>query len=133
MRGLVDVPRKARSTVGKMLLCNNGKMRGVFDLTHLPHGIHGLDPEFVVQVIALYKTDAMLARDCAFHLDGTLDHAMDDAFGYRALFVVEENDCWIVNRDGHVSHTPSYRALRYSRDEKQDDGERKKQVLEFAK
>lgn len=44
------------------------------------------------QIIALDEADAVLARDGALHLDGTLDHAVDDGFGGGALAVVEEED-----------------------------------------
>lgn len=36
----------------------------------------------------------MFAGDCAFHFDGTLDHAVDNGFGGFALGVVEEENCY---------------------------------------
>ena len=44
------------------------------------------------QVIALDEPDAMLAGHRSFHLDGTLDHAVDDGLGGGAFRVIEEED-----------------------------------------
>lgn len=58
----------------------------------MSHHIHRRFPQFVSQVIAFDQTDAVLARDGAFHLDGALDHSMDDTFSYFTLFLVEQQD-----------------------------------------
>lgn len=59
-----------------------------------PHRVHGRLAEFVGEVIALDKADAVLAGCCALKLDGALDHAVDDFFGDGVLGVVPEQDGW---------------------------------------
>lgn len=55
----------------------------------MSHHIHGRLSQLVSQVVTFDQANAMLARDRAFHLDGTLDHPVDDAFSDLALFLVE--------------------------------------------
>lgn len=60
--------------------------------TYLAHEIHSRLAQLVREVVALHKPDAMLAGDGAFHLDGALDHAMNEGLGLFALAVVVEED-----------------------------------------
>lgn len=61
--------------------------------TNLSHGVDGGFAQFVREVIAFDKADAMLPCDGAFHLHRALDHSMHHGLGGFALFVVEEDDC----------------------------------------
>ena len=58
----------------------------------MSHHIHRRLAQLVSEIVAFDQTDAMLARDGAFHLDGALDHAMDDTFSHLALFLGEQQD-----------------------------------------
>ena len=55
----------------------------------------------MAEIVALDEADAVFAGDCAFHLDGALDHSVHDVFGDLPLRLVEEEDCfrWLVGQD----------------------------------
>lgn len=61
-------------------------------MTHPPHSIDGRVAHLVRKVVPLDEADAVLAGDGAFHLDGALDHAVNDIFGDLAFLFVEEED-----------------------------------------
>ena len=46
------------------------------------------------EVVSLDQPHTMLAGDCAFHLDGALDHAMYDIRSYASLLVIEQDNCF---------------------------------------
>ena len=56
----------------------------------------------MAEIVALDEADAVFAGDCAFHLDGSLDHSVHDVFGDLPLRLVEEEDCfrWLVDKTG---------------------------------
>ena len=60
--------------------------------TCLSHGVDGRSTHLVGKVVSLHHAYAVLAGDRAFHLNGTLDHAMYNIFGDFTLFVVEKYD-----------------------------------------
>lgn len=61
-------------------------------MTRLPHQIHGALTEFVLEIVPLDHSDAVLARCRALELDRSLYHPVDELLGDVTLFVVVEDD-----------------------------------------
>ena len=60
---------------------------------HLSHKINSRLADFMGQVIALDKSNAMLPSRSAFHLNRSLHHVMHKIIRNVVLFVVVQNDC----------------------------------------
>lgn len=67
----------------------------------LSHCIDGRLTHFIGKVVSFPHTNAMLAGDGTFHLDGTLGHAVDYILRGLAFVVVVKNDRYWMSAADH--------------------------------